>query len=42
MDPELNLSNLITPRTVAVHLWHEMLDRKPPPAGSPLHEIMSN
>jgi hypothetical protein len=40
-DPELCITDLVTPRTEAIHLWHKMLGGKTPPKGSPLHEIMT-
>ncbi len=41
-DPGLRLSDLVTPRTKAVHLWHKMLGAEEPPVGSPLHEVMTS
>lgn len=39
--PGLCISDLVTPRTEAVHLWHKMLGNVKPPVGSPLHEMMT-
>lgn len=41
-DPELQLADLVTPRTDAIHLWHKMLTKEAPPPGSPLHEILNS
>lgn len=40
-DPELNLSNLTTPRTEAIHLWNHLQDKEAPPKGSPLYEMLT-
>jgi hypothetical protein len=40
-DPGLRLSDIVTPRTEAVHLWHKMSAAKSPVRGSPLWEIIN-
>lgn len=40
-DPELQLEDLITPRTEAVHLWHKEIGAATPLRGSPLHQILN-
>jgi hypothetical protein len=39
-QPGLRVADLATPRTRFLHLWHKLLDTAPPPAGSPLAEIL--
>lgn len=39
-EPGLRLADLVTPRTVAVHLCHNMLGKRDPVPGSPLDEIL--
>lgn len=41
-EPGLRLADLVTPRSHAIHLWHKMLDRRSPPPGSPLREIIES
>jgi hypothetical protein len=41
-DPDLNIEDLITHRTVAIHLWHNMLKKEEPPKGSPLFQIINS
>jgi hypothetical protein len=43
-DPSFSLDMVVTERTVAVHLWNEMLrdlKKTPPPAGSPLERLFA-
>lgn len=39
-QPGLRLADLVTPRTIAVHLWHRASGFRAPPPGSPLAEIL--
>lgn len=39
-EPGLRIEDLATPRTQAIHLWHQAQDRRDPPAGSPLRQII--
>jgi len=40
-DPGLCISDLATPRTEAIHLWHKLLSSEAPPHGSPLWEMIN-
>lgn len=39
-EPGLRIEDLATPRSFAVHLCHKMQDRRTPPPGSPLRQII--
>jgi hypothetical protein len=39
-DPGLRLEDLVTPRTVAIHLCHKMSGTKPIPPGCPMDQIV--
>lgn len=41
-DPDLRLDDLVTHRTLGIHLWHSMLKGKEPPKGSPLYAIIND
>lgn len=40
-DPELCVADLVTPRTEAIHLWHNLLGSDLPAHGSPLWEMIN-
>lgn len=40
-EPGLRIEDLVTPRTQAIHLCHKLQDERPPPAGSPLQQIIA-
>ena len=39
-EPGLRVEDLATPRTLAVHLYHKMQDKRPAPVDSPLRQII--
>jgi len=39
-EPGLRIEDLATPRTEAIHLCHKMQDKRTPPPGSPLRQII--
>ena len=41
-EPGLRIEDLATPRTQAIHLWHKMQDKRPPPPGSPLRQVIDS
>lgn len=42
LEPGLRIEDLTTPRSVAIHLCHKLLDQRRPPPGSPLHGIIDS
>ncbi len=41
-QPGLRLADLVTHRSLAIHLWHKMLEKRVPPPNSPLREIIES